>query len=125
MTGLWGARRPQPSPRREHVRPPTPSPTIVTLEVESVGRLDLNVFQPMLQTPSGMASFFRGLRGRKLASSALMAPVTRAFVRGAERFVEAEGVNLILFQRAERRDDRTPEPLRQWPGSEVLLYLNL
>ena len=46
----------------------------VTLEVEGIDRMYLNVYQPRLQTERGVAAFFRFHRGETFASSALMAP---------------------------------------------------
>ena len=44
----------------------------VTLEVEGIDRMYLNVYQPRLQTDRGVAAFFRFHRGETFASSALM-----------------------------------------------------
>jgi hypothetical protein len=52
----------------------------VTFEIESIDRMYLNVYQPLLQYPRGAAGFFHFHRGHAFASSALMAPMTKAFV---------------------------------------------
>jgi hypothetical protein len=44
----------------------------VTLDVVSIDRLYLSLYQPMLQTGAGMATFFKGHRGAKAASTVLM-----------------------------------------------------
>src|SRR5688572_10278703 len=44
----------------------------VTLEVEGIDRMYLNVYQPKLQSDKQVASFFRFHRGQPFASSALM-----------------------------------------------------
>ena len=46
----------------------------VTLEVESIDRLYLKVYQPKLQSERGVGSFLRFHRGQPFASSALMDP---------------------------------------------------
>src|SRR5207245_2965122 len=71
----------------------------VTLEVESIDRMYLNVYIPQLQRDLGVVSFFRYHRGATFASSALMAPLSGDFVSAIERFVKAEGVPLIAFQK--------------------------
>ena len=53
----------------------------VTLDVEGIDRLYLNLYQPMLQTGGGVASFFKQHRGAKVASTALMGPMSHAFVK--------------------------------------------
>ena len=46
----------------------------VTLEVEGIDRMYLNVYVPGLQREQGVACFFRFHRGHQFASSALMDP---------------------------------------------------
>jgi hypothetical protein len=45
----------------------------VVLDIEGIDRLYLNLYQPMLQTGGGVATFFKGRRGAKAASTVLMA----------------------------------------------------
>ncbi len=52
----------------------------VTLEVEGIDRMYLNVYFPQLQREQGVASFFRFHRGHQFASSALMDPISKTFV---------------------------------------------
>src|SRR5260370_42521208 len=56
----------------------------VTLSVESIDRLYLNVYQPQLQRDLGVVGFFRHHRGQPFASSVLMAAMTRTFVASIE-----------------------------------------
>jgi len=44
----------------------------VTLEVECIDRMYLNVYIPILQTERGVAYFFREQRGQRFPSSSLM-----------------------------------------------------
>jgi hypothetical protein len=77
----------------------------VVLEVECVDRLYLNVYQPRLQYPAGAAGFFTGHRGAQYASSALMDPISRAFVASIHRFAAAQQVPVIEFAKGQRKDD--------------------
>jgi hypothetical protein len=52
----------------------------VTLEVECIDRMYLNVYVPKLQYVGGVVSFLRKHRGDLFASSALLDPISRAFV---------------------------------------------
>ncbi|MDR3455299.1 MAG: hypothetical protein P4L96_21260, partial [Rhodoferax sp.] len=79
----------------------------VTLEVESIDRLYLNVYVPKLQHVLGVHGFFREQRGAKVVSSVLMEPMTTAFVTSLERFAKQQGVPLITFLRGQRKDDVT------------------
>src|SRR5262249_58035104 len=56
----------------------------VTLTVECVDRLYLNVIQPRLQVERGIAYFFRHHRSELFATGKTMAEVTRPFDGAAE-----------------------------------------
>ena len=58
----------------------------VTLEVEGIDRMYLNVYVPGLQREQGVACFFRFHRGNQFASSALMDPISKTFVAALEAF---------------------------------------
>ena len=60
----------------------------VTFQLECIDRMYLNVYVPMLQSEGGVVKFFRQLRGHKFASSALMDPMTKAFVASMDRFAK-------------------------------------
>jgi len=77
----------------------------VTLEVEGIDRMYLNVYVPQLQREGGVVSFFRQHRGHPFASSALMEPISKAFVTAMERFVKAHQIPLITFCKGQRKDD--------------------
>ncbi len=78
---------------------------LVTLDLEGIDRMYLNLYQPMLQTGGGAATFFKAHRGAKVASTVLMAPMSHAFVRATEKFAKKEQVDLIRFAKGERKDD--------------------
>jgi hypothetical protein len=58
----------------------------VTLEVERIDRMYLNVYVPGLQREQGVACFFRFHRGHQFASSALMDPISKTLVGALEAF---------------------------------------
>jgi hypothetical protein len=89
----------------------------VTLEIEGIDRLYLNVYVPRLQHVGGVVGFFRGHRGQPIASSALMAPISLAFVAAIERFVREQGVPLITFQKGQRKDDVAKEHLARFAAA--------
>jgi len=95
----------------------------VTLEVESIDRMYLNVYVPSLQTDFGAASFFRYHRQRPFASGVLMSAMTRAFVASIEAFVRRQDVPLITFNKGERKDDVTARYLAQFQDHEGVLYV--
>jgi hypothetical protein len=77
----------------------------VTLEVEGIDRMYLNVYQPKLQTEKQAACFFRYHRGLPVASSALMGVMTRDFLRQVDEFVAREKISVVHFEKGQRKDD--------------------
>jgi hypothetical protein len=95
----------------------------VTLEVEGIDRMYLNVYQPRLQTECGVASFFRFHRGETFASSALMAPMSTAFIAAVEDFVKRENVPVIIFGKGQRKDDVAKTYHAQFQGKEGIVFV--
>src|SRR3954452_24898277 len=95
----------------------------VTLEVEGIDRMYLNVSQPRLQTDRGVAAFFRFHRGETFASSALMAPMSTAFIAAVDHFVEQEQIPLITFAKGQRKDDIAQEYHAQFSGTEGIVFV--
>jgi hypothetical protein len=85
----------------------------VLFEIEAIDRMYLNLYQPRLQHGAGIAAFFVGHRGHRFASSALMAPMTRAFVADIDHFAAARGLDLVRFTKGQRKDEVTGEYLRR------------
>ncbi len=54
----------------------------VTLEVECIDRMFLNLYQPRLQHELGVVGFFKVHRGFPFVSSVLMDPISKEFVAG-------------------------------------------
>src|SRR6266853_1820513 len=85
----------------------------VLFEIEAIDRMYLNLYQPRLQHGAGIAAFFVGHRGHRFASSALMAPMTRAFVADIGHFIAARGLDLVRFAPGQRKDLVTAGYLRR------------
>jgi hypothetical protein len=95
----------------------------VVLEYEAIDRMYLNVYVPHLQTVGATVGYLRVHRGQRFASTTAVAPMSEAFVRNIERFVAAEGVDLIAFQKSQRKDDITQTYLRKFKKTEGVLYV--
>src|SRR5580693_6339001 len=95
----------------------------VTLEVEGIDRMYLNVYQPRLQSDRGVASFFRFHRGEIFASSALMNPMSKSFIAAVDRFVSREQIPLITFTKGQRKDDVTQEYRSRFSESEGVVVV--
>ena len=91
-------------------------------EVESIDRMYCNVWVPRLAYGAGVQGFFVGHRGHHYASTALMDPMTKAFVAGIHGFVAARGLELVSFGK-ERKDDVAQQFLARFTGTEGVLFV--
>jgi hypothetical protein len=90
----------------------------VTLEVESIDRMYLNVYVPALQTEWGAYRFLRHHRGFPVPSSALMAPISRAFIAAIEAFVKANDIPYLTFAPGQRKDEVVAPYLKRFGQAE-------
>jgi hypothetical protein len=95
----------------------------VTLEVECIDRMYLNTYVPSLQTAAGVTWFIRDRLGKRFASTVALAPMTESFVSRIESFVKKEGVDLVSFEKKERKDDVTKRYLADFHEEEGVLYV--
>ena len=95
----------------------------VTLEVECIDRMYLNLYQPRLQHELGVVGFFKLHRGFPFVSSALMDPISKQFVLDIHRFVAEHDVPLVDFKPGQRKDDIAHEHLVRFEGSEGVLFV--
>lgn len=83
----------------------------------------LNVYVPDLQREQGVVWFPRHHRGHPFASSALMDPISRAFVAAIEGFVKQQRVPLLSFAKGQRKDDIAAEYRAAFTGTEGVLFV--
>ena len=95
----------------------------VTLEVEGIDRMYLNVYMPSLQREQGVVNFFRYHRGNPFVSSALMDPISKAFVADLEAFAQREDVPVIQFRKGQRKDDIAAEQRKKFTKSEGVVFI--
>ncbi len=95
----------------------------VVLELEGIDRMYLNVYIPRLQTVEGVLGFIRRHRGHKVASTAMVEPITRAFVGGIERFAAENGITVVNFEKGQRKDDVAARFLAGFKQPEGVLFI--
>ncbi|MGH3118143.1 MAG: hypothetical protein ACRDQ2_13725 [Gaiellales bacterium] len=95
----------------------------VTLEIESIDRMYLNLYQPRLQHELGVVGFFKCHRGWPFVSSVLMDPISKDFVAAIHRLVADTGVDLVDFRPGQRKDDVAHEYLARCEGTEGVLFV--
>ena len=95
----------------------------VTLEVESIDRMDLNIYIPKLQGESGASWFLKEQRQYPVASSAAMAPISRACVEAIETYAQVHQVPRLTFVKGQRKEDVVAPYLRQAAGREGIVLI--
>src|SRR5262249_27065965 len=75
------------------------------------------------QCESGEAGFFRRHRGYPFDSTAVMDPMTKSFVTATERFANEHDVDLIPFQKGQRKDDVMREQWRHCEQPEGVVFI--
>jgi hypothetical protein len=95
----------------------------VTLELESLDRVYLNVYQPRLQTPRAAFLFLREHYGQGAISSRRMRDITQRFLRSIDDYAQQHHVPVITFEKGQRKEDLAAEYLAEFEGSEGMLFI--
>jgi hypothetical protein len=95
----------------------------VTFELEAIDRMYLNAYVPSLQTGGGFAFFVKSQLGARVPSTMLVAPMSQQFVEAIERFVATEGIDLVTFEKGQRKDDVAQAYLARFEGEEGVLFV--
>ena len=95
----------------------------VTFEVESIDRMYCNVYQPRLQHAAAVAGFIRHHLGFPVASSAVLAPISEAFVTAIRGFARNHGLPMVDFVKGQRKDDVMHEHLAAFTADEGVLFI--
>jgi hypothetical protein len=94
----------------------------VTLELECLDRMYLNLYVPKLQYEGGARWYLRQQRAQRVPTSAGMAPLTRDFVAALEAYVAERQLPVRRFQPGERKDD-VIKPYLARTGGQAGIYL--
>lgn len=95
----------------------------VTFELEAIDRMYLNAYVPSLQNGGGIVYFLKTQLGVRVPSTAMVAPMSKRFVEAIERFVAREGIDLVTFEKGQRKDDVAQQYLATFEGEEGVLFI--
>ena len=95
----------------------------VTLELQSMDRLYLNVYQPKLQLEHQVFFFQREQRGQKVISSNCFAEMTKAFIKSIEKYAQYHKVPIISFERKQRKEELAADYRSRFSGTEGVLFI--
>ncbi len=95
----------------------------VTLELESLDRVYLNVYQPKLQTPRSVFYFLREYHGEGAVSSRKMKAITDRFLGSIDNYCQKHDVPLIRFEKGQRKEDLAAEYYARFDQTEGILFV--
>jgi hypothetical protein len=95
----------------------------VTFELEAIDRMYLNAYVPSLQTGGGFVYFVKSQLGARVPSTMMVAPMSQHFVETIERFVATQGIDLVTFEKGQRKDDVAQQYLAAFEGEEGVLFV--
>jgi hypothetical protein len=97
----------------------------VVLELECIDRMYLNASVPKLTSEGGIAAFCRGYLGHRFASTKQAVTMTQAFVKSIEAFLQREGLELVRFQKGQRKDEVLQQKLHRFKKPEGVLFVGV
>ena len=95
----------------------------VTFELEAIDRMYLNAYVPSLQTGGGFVWFVKTQLGARVPSTMMVAPMSQQFVAALERFAVTQGIDLVTFEKGQRKDDVAQAYLAKFEGDEGVLFI--
>jgi hypothetical protein len=95
----------------------------VTFELEAIDRMYLNGYVPSLQSGGGVVYFMKQHLGARVPSTTMVAPLSERFVQAIEHFVKAEGLDLVTFEKGQRKDDVAQQYRTSFVGEEGVLFV--
>jgi hypothetical protein len=98
----------------------------VLFEIESIDRMYCNLYVPQLQRVEGLLAFIHGHLGQPIASTSVIAPMSRDFTARLAAFAGAHGIPRIDFARGQRKDDVMHQYLAAFEaagGTEGVLFI--
>lgn len=97
----------------------------VVMELEGIDRLYLNAYVPQLTTAAGIAGFVRKHLGYRFASTKQVCEMTERFVDKIRHFASEEGIEMIHFEKGQRKDSVMQDRLRRFKKSEGVVFIGV
>ena len=94
-----------------------------TLTIESLDRVYLNGYVASLPTAGGLCHFLAERRDSPIPSPAVLGRMPREYVKAVEAFIEAEGIEMVRFERKDRKDDIANRIRAKCPERDVVVFV--
>jgi hypothetical protein len=95
----------------------------VTFELEAIDRMYLNGYVPSLQSGGGVVYFMKQHLGARVPSTTMVAPLSKQFVQAIEDFAATAHVDLVTFEKDQRKDDLAQTYRAAFPSDEGVLFI--
>ena len=95
----------------------------VTFELEAIDRMYLNGYVPSLQSGGGVVYFMKQHLGARVPSTTIVAPMSKQFVQAIEDFAATAHVDLLTFEKDQRKDDVAQKYRAAFTGDEGVLFI--
>jgi hypothetical protein len=97
----------------------------ISFELECIDRMYLNFYVPKLTSAPGVAAYFRYYKGQRFASTKDAVAMTRAFRRTVESFAQEHGIEMVRFEKGQRKDDVMQKRLRRFKAKEGVVFIGV
>lgn len=98
----------------------------VIFEIEGIDRMYLNVFVPRLQrAPDVAVGYLMRHRGFPIASTALVAEMSRTFISGLLGYARAHQVPVLHFKKGQRKDDVMHQHLAEFTDTDAVMFIGI
>ena len=96
----------------------------VTLDIECIDRIYLNSYLPTLQMGGQLVKFIHH-RGYEIPSPAILRQWTDAYKRAVESFAQAQGIEIIHFEKGTRKEEVAAKYRAEFEGEEGVLFIGI
>jgi hypothetical protein len=97
----------------------------VLFELECIDRMYCNAYVRKLSYPGGVASFFTAHRGASFASMCLADSISKRFVSSIQRFAAEREIQIVRFEKGQRKDDVAHEHLARFDGEDGIYMIGV
>jgi hypothetical protein len=97
----------------------------VVMELEGIDRMYLNAYVPKLTTAAGTAGFVRYHLGHRFASTKQVCEMTERFVEKIHQFARDEQIDVVHFEKGQRKDGVMQERLRDFTEKEGVVFIGV
>ena len=97
----------------------------ISLELECIDRMYLNLYVPKLTSAPGVAAYFRHCKGQRFASTKDAAAMSKAFHRQMLAFAEEHRVPIIRFHKGQRKDAVMQKRLQKFQPAEGVVFIGI